>query len=76
MIRIAILFSRDSSSGQQAQELRSFFRDNVASDVGKAQKELEDLRKQRSEFEKSVPDTMVMAEMEKPRDTFIKVRGQ
>jgi mono/diheme cytochrome c family protein len=61
---------------QQKQELQSFFRASVATDMVKAQRELEDLRKQKADFEKSVPDTMVMVEMEQPRDTFIKVRGQ
>ena len=35
-----------------------------------------DLKKAKDAVEKAIPNTMVMAEMEKPRDTFIKVRGQ
>lgn len=37
---------------------------------------LEELRKQRDQLKKSIPTTMVMAEMSKPRDTFILGRGQ
>ena len=37
---------------------------------------LEELRKERDRLEKSIPTTMVMAEMSKPRDTFILGRGQ
>jgi hypothetical protein len=66
----------EKRSPQQKQELQTFFRTSVATDSIKAQRELDDIRKQKADFEKSVPDTMVMVEMEKPRDTFIKVRGQ
>ncbi|MFN9969545.1 MAG: DUF1553 domain-containing protein, partial [Phycisphaerae bacterium] len=38
-------------------------------------KSVPELQKNRDEYEKSLPNTMVMAEMETPRDTFIKVRG-
>jgi mono/diheme cytochrome c family protein len=38
--------------------------------------QLEDLRKERNKLEKSIITTMVMAEMSKPRDTFILGRGQ
>jgi len=37
---------------------------------------LRELRKQRDQLEKSISATMVMAEMSKPRDTFILGRGQ
>jgi hypothetical protein len=37
---------------------------------------LADLRKARNELEKSITTTMVMAEMSKPRDTFVLGRGQ
>lgn len=38
--------------------------------------QLKDLRGQREKLEASIPTTMVMAEMSKPRDTFILGRGQ
>lgn len=37
---------------------------------------LQELRKERDQLEKAIPTTMVMAEMSKPRDTFILGRGQ
>jgi hypothetical protein len=37
---------------------------------------LEELRKERGKLEKSITTTMVMAEMSKPRDTFVLGRGQ
>jgi hypothetical protein len=38
--------------------------------------QLQDLRDQLSKLNKAIPSTMVMAEMQKPRDTFILGRGQ
>ncbi|HEY6291736.1 MAG TPA: DUF1553 domain-containing protein [Terriglobia bacterium] len=38
--------------------------------------QLKDLRAQKEKLEQSVPNVMVMAEMKKPRDTFILGRGQ
>ncbi|HWE01538.1 MAG TPA: DUF1553 domain-containing protein [Tepidisphaeraceae bacterium] len=60
----------------QKQELSKFYRENVAADYASAQRKLDDLQKQKAAFEKDIPNTMVMEEMEKPRDTFIKIRGQ
>ena len=38
--------------------------------------QLEELRKERGKLEKSITTTMIMAEMSKPRDTFVLGRGQ
>jgi len=38
--------------------------------------QLKDLRAQKEKLEQSIPTTMVMAEMKKPRDTFVLGRGQ
>ncbi len=60
---------------EQADKLRKFFRETQATDYLAAKKAAEDVRKAKTDFEKAIPTVMVMAEMEKPRDTFIKVRG-
>lgn len=60
----------------QNEQLKKFFRETQASDYVAAKQRGADLTKQKAEFEKSIPNTMVMAELEKPRDTFMKVRGQ
>ena len=60
----------------QKEQLKKFFRESQASDYAAAKQRIADLTKQKADFEKSIPNTMVMAELEKPRDTFIKVRGQ
>jgi hypothetical protein len=61
---------------EQKNKLRTIYRESQATDYIAAQAELEEAKKDRAAFEKKLPNTMVMQEMEKPRDTFIKVRGQ
>ncbi len=60
---------------EQADKLRKFFRETQATDYLAAKKSADDVRKAKADLEMLVPTVMVMAEMEKPRDTFIKVRG-
>ena len=60
---------------EQADKLQKFFRETQAADYFAAKKSAEDARKAKTAFDKLIPTVMVMAEMEKPRDTFIKVRG-
>jgi hypothetical protein len=60
---------------EQKEQLKKFYRQNFASDYSAAERLLADLRKTRTDLEKQIPNVMVMAEMEKPRETFIKVRG-
>jgi hypothetical protein len=60
---------------QQAQQLQKFFRDTQATAYIAAQAKVDAAKKARAELEKNAPNTMVMVEMEKPRDTFLKLRG-
>ncbi|NBR87593.1 MAG: DUF1553 domain-containing protein, partial [Verrucomicrobia bacterium] len=60
---------------EQADKLRKFFRETQATDYLTAKRAAEDARKAKADVERLVPTVMVMSEMEKPRDTFIKVRG-
>ena len=60
--------------GQKAQ-LQKFFRETQVPELAVVEKKIADLKKVKETVEKQIPNTMVMAEMEKPRDTFIKVRG-
>ena len=65
----------DKRTPQQTEQLRKFFRESQAADYLAAKARAAELVKQRGDLEKAVPNTMVMSEMEKPRDTFMKVRG-
>jgi hypothetical protein len=38
--------------------------------------QLKDLREQKDKLEEAIPTVMIMAEMKKPRDTFVLGRGQ
>jgi hypothetical protein len=60
---------------EQTDKLRKFFRETQATDYLAAKRAADDARKAKTDFDKLIPSVMVMAEMEKPRDTFIKVRG-
>ena len=59
----------------QQDKLRKFFRESQATDYLAAKRAAEAARAAKTDVEKQVPSVMVMAEMEKPRDTFIKIRG-
>ena len=74
-LAIASIPAGERTPEQQAQ-LQKLFRETQAPEFAGAQKLAADLRKAKEDLEKAIPNTMVMAEMEKPRDTFIKVRGQ
>ncbi len=62
-------------SKEQGAQIQKYFRETQARDYTAALQTITELEKQRAAFVKDVPNTMVMAEMEKVRDTFIKVRG-
>ncbi len=71
LVRIA----PEQRSEEQSDELRHYFRDAHYPARAAAKAGLESARKARDEFDKSIPTTMVMAEMEKPRDTYVLLRG-
>jgi hypothetical protein len=60
---------------EQKAQLQKFFRESQAPEFATAQQKVEEIKKAKENVEKAIPNTMVMSEMEKPRDTFIKVRG-
>ena len=66
----------EKRSPEQKAELQKLFRDTQAPEFAAAQQKVADLRKAKEDVDRTIPNTMVMSEMEKPRDTFIKVRGQ
>jgi hypothetical protein len=60
---------------EQKKQLQKIYRETFATDYLAAKTRTAELKKAKDEFEKTVPNTMVMAEMARPRDTFIKIRG-
>src|SRR5262249_3005200 len=61
----------------QIQKLRDWFLNHGAPEnISLAAYQRDQLRRQRQEFFESIPTTMVMEEMPKPRDTFVLKRGE
>ena len=71
---IARLANDKRTDGQQS-ELKKYFRENAATEFITAQDRLAELRKDKDDLMAQIPDTMVMDELEKPRETFILARG-
>jgi Protein of unknown function (DUF1553)/Protein of unknown function (DUF1549)/Concanavalin A-like lectin/glucanases superfamily len=63
-------------SEEQKSELTNYVHQHRAPALLSAEQELASQRKAQEEFEKTLPSTMVMQEMDKPRDTFVLQRGQ
>ncbi len=65
----------EQRTGEQTDDLKRFFRENRATDFLSAQEHLGKLHQQKDDLMAQIPDTMVMEESEKPRDTFMLIRG-
>ncbi len=65
----------DQRTEEQSASLKKFFREHRASEFFGAKDRLEKLQKEKKDLLDAIPDTMVMDESEKPRDTFVLVRG-
>lgn len=62
-------------SEDQKKKLEEYFR-TCSVDFSRAKADLSATNKSLEELDKRIPDTMVMEELPKPRDTFILIRGQ
>ncbi len=65
----------DQRGEEQKEDLKRFFREHRATEFLAAQNHLAKLRKEKEDLMAEIPDSMVMEEMEKPRDTFLLIRG-
>ncbi|MDB6031472.1 MAG: Planctomycete cytochrome, partial [Verrucomicrobiales bacterium] len=65
----------EKRSPDQKKELAQFFKQNYAADLKQAEEALAKLKADKDALLKIIPNTMVMEELPKPRDTFIFVRG-
>jgi hypothetical protein len=73
-LRVAALAPEARTEEQQA-DLKRFFREHRATEFIAASDRLRRLRQDREALLGRIPDTMVMQELEKTRDTFVLVRG-
>jgi hypothetical protein len=75
-VRVLLSGVTGKSSKEESDRIRDYFLTYAAPDALRtAYAELKTLRLQRDDFTKTIPTTMVMAEMKKPRDTFVLARG-
>ena len=66
----------EQRTAQQSEALKKYFQEHHYPPLAEARKSLESAKKALEKLEKEIPSAMVMSEMEKPRDTFVMVRGQ
>jgi mono/diheme cytochrome c family protein len=74
-IRDILAIAPADRTAEQSGKLRAHYREKVSSEYRQRRETLAAARKVRDEFDRQIPSTMVMAEMDKPRDTFIRLRG-
>jgi hypothetical protein len=75
-VRQIVAVPAGERTDEQKSELTTYVRQHRAPELVTAERELASQRKAEEEFEKTLPSTMVMQEMDKPRDTFVLQRGQ
>lgn len=74
-IRGVLLKQTDQVKSDEQMTLQRFYRQSFVAEVQDLAKLLESQRKAKQDFVNGITVTMVMQEMEKPRDTFFLVRG-
>lgn len=75
-IRQILLTSEVNRADAQKAQLNAYYWDNVDAAYKTLTTELADWKKKQTDIDAQVPNTMVMQEMDKPRDTFVLIRGQ
>ena len=74
-IAVVLETPADKRTDEQRAALRKFYRESISPDVKRLADKLAALRKERDDLDKALPTVMVMEEMEKPRETFVLMRG-
>jgi hypothetical protein len=75
-IRKILAIAADQRDPAQLAEVRSYYRTSFSPVAKRWNEELAVLKKSQEELEKQIPNAMVMQELDKPRDTYLLVRGQ
>jgi len=73
--RELIAKSGGTRTDEEQNEIRRFYRENYAIDFIRAQAALAKAKSRKEELQNKIPTTMVMEEMDQPRDTYVLVRG-
>jgi hypothetical protein len=75
-VRELLAVAADQRSDEQRDQLRRHFREEVLDEGRALAAQRNTLRQQRDALDAAIPTTMVMAELEKPRETLMRVRGE
>jgi mono/diheme cytochrome c family protein len=75
-VRAALAVPSAKRNGEQRRLIRNFYRENVSTVAAQVRQQLQDVIRERTALEASLPTTMVMQEMPQPRETFLLIRGQ
>ncbi len=75
-VRGILAIAPETRSDAQKIELKKYYRTSISPELAKFREELSAAKKELDAANAMVRTTMVMAEMPKPRDTFILMRGQ
>ncbi len=67
--------SRGNRSEDERNDLQRYYKENHAVDYLRSETALAEARKKKEEFYGKIPTTLIMEEMNPPRDTFVLVRG-
>ncbi|TVQ02632.1 MAG: DUF1553 domain-containing protein [Planctomycetaceae bacterium] len=70
-----LAIAKDERTAEQTALLTEFYRQTETAELARRQSEFDATKKSLDDFVRSIPNTMVMKEMDKPRETFIKIRG-
>jgi len=74
-VRDALAIAAESRNPEQRKKIEQHYRDKISPLHRQRKEAVAAAKKARDEFDRQIPSTMVMAEMQKPRDTFIRMRG-
>jgi hypothetical protein len=75
-VRLIVAVPKSDRTEEQKTELATYVHEHRAPALLAAERELKARRQAEEELEKTIPNTMVMEEMDKSRDTFVLERGQ
>jgi len=74
-VAAALVVPRDERTAGQAGEIRKHYREQLSPEIRGLKAELAALTTRREAIDAQIPTSMVMQDAEKPRDTFLLVRG-
>ncbi len=75
-IRAELVQFADKQTATLPQSVQIHYRENHIDEARQIKKLLDAKKKERADFENSLPVAMVMGEREKPKDTFLLIRGE